>query len=149
MGGTGSVVFVMSTPILKKLRADPDTTIDLTTHEPESLSAEAADVWGHFVANTPWWWSEADLLTIERYCYLMGVDRAVRRQMNDADKNDDFDRYQSAWKVMKSLSLELKNVEYALGVSPQGRAALKLDWDPEQPGREDGEGEEPTDPADL
>ncbi len=139
----------MSTPILKNLKADPDTTVDLTAHYPAELSKEAMEVWDQLAANTPWWWSEADLFTVERYCYLIGTDRVVRRQMNQADNDGNFNRYKSAWSIMKALSLELKSVEYALGVSPQGRAALKLDWDPEQPNREEGDGEEPVDPADL
>ncbi len=70
--------------------------------------------------------------------------------MNDADREDNFGKFRSAWSVMKALSLELKSVEYALGVSPQGRAALKLDWPTNQADRETpDEGDDPADPAEL
>ncbi len=43
----------MSTPILKTLRADPSTTVDLSAHKPENLSDEATAVWEHFIQDTP------------------------------------------------------------------------------------------------
>lgn len=140
----------MSTPILKNLKADPTQKIDLSAHEPDGLVGNALAVWQHFVVNTPYWWSESDLLTIERYCFLIGADRTLRREMNSADEAEDYTEYGKLWKTMKSLSLELKNVEYSLGVTPQGRAALKLDYAEGQTGREDpGDTDDPIDPEDL
>lgn len=139
----------MSTPILKNLQADPDTVVDMSD-PPDTLIDQALDVWNRFAANPPYWWSESDLVTVERYCFLIGVDRYVRKQMNEARAEGDFKRYADAWSTMKSLSLELKNVEYSLGVTPQGRAALKLAHPGNQADREQPEGAgTPIDPRDL
>ena len=140
----------MSTPILKTLQADPDSVPDLEAHTPAGLEGAALEVWDHFVRNTPYWWSVSDLLTVERYCFLIGVDRNVRTAMNTAQQGNDFKRYADGWAVMKSLSIELKNVEYSLGVTPQGRAALKLAHPDNQMDRETPEDSgDPIDPADL
>lgn len=140
----------MSTPILKNLQADPDSAPDLLAYEPEGLEGAAREVWDHFAAATPYWWGTSDLMTVERYCFLIGVDRNVRATMNEAQRQNDFKRYADAWSVMKSLSLELKNVEYSLGVTPQGRAALKLSHPDDQGARErPAEDGAPMDPDDL
>lgn len=140
----------MSTPILKSLQADPDSLVDMEALTPSGLEGHALEVWRHFAANPPYWWSATDMMTVERYCFLIGVNRYVQDTMNEAQRGGDFKRYVDAWATMKSLSLELKNVEYSLGVTPQGRAALKLAHPDDQSKRETPESDGAAlDPDDL
>lgn len=136
----------MTTPILKSLKAQPGDEPDMADYTPVGLDSEGMKVWNHFVASTPFWWSESDLVTVERYCHLVATERAVRKVMNDSNTNNEWKRYEDAWKVMKPLAVELKAVEYSLGLSPQGRAALKLPSNAGQGKRED-DNEDPEDEA--
>lgn len=134
----------MSTPILKSLKAEPGDEPDMNAYEPVGLNEDARAVWDHFARKTPYWWAVSDLLTVERYCDLVGVVRAVRRKMDEALNRTDDDAthdYKTFYAILKSASLELKNLEYQLGLTPQGRAALKLPHGANQ-GEKEGDDED-------
>lgn len=143
----------MSTPILKSLKAEPGDEPDMSAHQPD-LEEDAQKVWDYYAAHTPFWWAVSDLLTVERYCTLVAVSRQAKKQMDRALSRDNDDTgadYTRFYAVFKSANLELKAVEYQLGLTPQGRAALKLPTAAAQTNREDdGEpDEEILDPDDL
>lgn len=139
----------MSTPILKRLHADPSTSIDLNQYKPE-LSAEAQETWDYYLDNTPFWWSVHDLPTFERYCQLIGLTKQLNQDIEKARANDKPKAVFDLWSVVKSASLEVQKLEYALGLTPQSRAALKLELPADQTGREEPSGgDDPLDPAEL
>lgn len=144
----------MSTPILKSLKAEPGDEPDLSAYEPEHLDEEGRKVWDYYARNTPFWWAVSDLITVERYCTLVSVSRQAKREMDRALARDDDESgrdYTRFYGVFKSASLELKAAEYQLGLTPQGRAALKLPTAAAQVGREDDgeQDQEVLDPDDL
>ncbi len=116
----------MSTPILKKLHL-PDERLDMSSYDTADLPDSGLQVWQFFQDDTPYWWTSHDLPTIERYCYLRGLEIDAREMQVRAGKDGDLAGYDRMWKVTKSMSLEVAKVEYALGLTPQGRAALKLE----------------------
>jgi len=115
----------MSTPILKKLEIDPTANLNMAQYE-TTLTGTAKHYWDYYLTNTPTWWVEQDLPTVERFCVLLGAAADVAEDLNNTNLRNDVDLYNNRLKMYKTISLELKSVEYALGATPQARAALKL-----------------------
>lgn len=122
----------MSTPILKTLVADPDNVVDFSKHKP-GLTGEALKIWKALANEHPYWWSESDLLTVERYCLLVAVNRSINKDYHKATELAD---KKTLFAMLKASSIEMKAAEYSLGLTPQGRAALKLKDPSNQKGRE-------------
>jgi hypothetical protein len=140
----------MSTPILKTLVADPTSRVELDDYKPADLTPDGQDVWEMLSQAPPYWWSVHDLLTVERYCQMVGLDRSMRRLLATAEENGELSDISKIWQVIKSASIEIKALEYALGLTPQARAALRLEAPPDQGEREAVEDMPETfDPKDL
>lgn len=136
----------MSTPILKSLKADPNSKVDFSQHE-HRLEGGALEIWEAFANEHPYWWAMTDLGTVERYCQLAHIERELRTEWAKASEVAD---KRSVWMMVKQVSLEMKAAEYSLGLTPQSRAALKLKDPPDQGAREAvKKGGKVIDPSDL
>ena len=137
----------MSTPILKTLTADPNHRVDFRKHK-HKLKGGALNVWKEYAKQPPYWWSVSDLGTVERYCQLVHIERDLR---DNWSATNDLTEMKIVWMMIKQISLEMKSVEYSLGLTPQARAALKLKEPADQTEREQTrkKGSKAIDPSDL
>jgi phage terminase small subunit len=125
MAGFEIEYYLMSTPVMKRLEVDLERTIDMGSAPSALVGRDAVEVWERFAANPPVWWDYQDLPTVERYCDLVGVYRQIRRVVDRCEQHG-LAEFSDMVKALKAVSLEVKGLEYSLGLTPQARAALKM-----------------------
>ena len=116
----------MTTPVMKSLKADPDVLPPIGDYQTTNLTGSALKVWDQFVLDPPYWWNKHDLMTAERYCVILGIEHDLRGSLTPDLLKTEPTAYVDLVKLLKSISIELKSVEYSLGLTPQAKAALKL-----------------------
>lgn len=101
----------------KGLVADSTTTVDLSAYEPALTlrkGSKGEKLWDQLTADTPFWWTEADIPTVGMLCAYTNT---VAAALNDADGSP----------AGKAAAVkEWRSLADQLGMTPTARSRLKL-----------------------